>query len=147
MVPDRLGSLSVLEERPGYEFELYDTARKYEYATLAFGPVYQLGAALQYLEGVGLSRIETHTVGLAHALRSELVSRGFRVRTPEHNGSAIVAFAHGKEPEPVQAVLERRNVKVSLREDGREIRAGVALFNTRADLDRLLDAVEEIASL
>lgn len=145
--PDRLGALSLAEEKPNYEFQLYDSAKKYEYATLAFGPLYQLGAAIDYLGRVGLGRIEAHTVPLARALRRDLVSLGFRVRTPERNGSAIVAFAHGKDPERVREILERRNVRVSLREGGSEIRAGVALFNTREDLDRLLEAAEEIASL
>jgi selenocysteine lyase/cysteine desulfurase len=147
VAPDRLGALSVSSEKPDYEFELFDTAKKYEYATLAFGPVYQLGAALTYLSGVGLGEIEAHTVGLARELHTELESMGFRMRTPKENGSAIVAFAHGKDPEQVEPVLERRNVRVSLREEGTEIRAGVALFNTRSDVEQLLDAAKEIAEL
>jgi selenocysteine lyase/cysteine desulfurase len=142
---DRLGSLSIQQTLPDYQFRLYETARKYEYATLAFGPVYQLAASLKYLARVGLDRIERHTVGLASQLRAGLVEQGFTVRTPEGNGSAIVAFHHGADPDAAQALFERENVKVSFRESGTQIRAGVALFNTRADVDHLLATTEKLA--
>ena len=58
----------------------------------AFGPVYQLGAGLSYLERVGVDRIETHTVALAHQLQRGLRTLGFDVTTPEGNRSSIVAF-------------------------------------------------------
>ncbi len=52
--PDRMGALSLESEGPNHEFRLYPSARKYEYATLAFGPLYQLDAALDYLAKTGL---------------------------------------------------------------------------------------------
>jgi selenocysteine lyase/cysteine desulfurase len=84
-------------------------------------------------------------VGLASQLRAGLVEQGFTVRTPEGNGSAIVAFHHGADPDAAQALFERENVKVSFRESGTQIRAGVALFNTRADVDHLLATTEKLA--
>ena len=143
---DRLGSLSAAASRPGYEFDVYETARKYEYATLAFGPVYQLAAGLKYLTDVGLAKIEAHTVGLASYLRAGLVDQGFAVRTPKGNGSAIVAFHHGADPDAAQALFARENVKVSFRENGTQIRAGAALFNTKADIDRLLATTKKLES-
>jgi len=47
---DRFGALHVEKELPDRQFEIYKTARRFDYATLAFGPVYQLGAGLEYLE-------------------------------------------------------------------------------------------------
>ena len=46
---DRMGSLHIAEELPDFHFELYTDARKYGYATLGFGAVYQLRAALDFL--------------------------------------------------------------------------------------------------
>lgn len=143
---DRLGSLSVRETRPDYEFGLYDTARKYEYATLAFGPVFQLAAGLKYLTNVGLDRIEAHTVSLAAYMRAGLVEQGLKIRTPANNASAIVAFYHGADPQAAQALFERENIKLSFREEGTQIRAGVALFNTKADIDHFLDTTRKLAS-
>jgi selenocysteine lyase/cysteine desulfurase len=142
--PDRMGALSLESEGPNHQFRLYPSARKYEYATLAFGPVYQLDAALDYLAKTGLGVIEDHTVPLAHEMRKGLVDLGFQVRTPERNGSAIVAFIHGKDPEMAQKVFGRREVRVSFREGGTQIRAGAAVFNHRDDVDRFLAAAEEL---
>src|SRR5439155_904584 len=68
------------------------TAKKFDYATLPFAEVYQLGAALAYLERVGVERIARHTVSLARELRDGLAARGFRLFTPPNNGSSIVSF-------------------------------------------------------
>ena len=145
--PDRMGALSLEAEGPNHEFRLYPSARKYEYATLAFGPLYQLDAALDYLAKAGLGNIEDHTVPLAREMRRGLVDLGFRVRTPEKNGSAIVAFIHGKDPEKAQKVFERREVRVSFREGATQIRAGAALFNNKEDVERFLEAAEELRGL
>ena len=142
---DRLGWHSIQETLPAYEFRLHETARKYEYATLAFGPLYQLAAGLKYLSDVGLENIEAHTVGLASYMRAGLVDQGFKVRTPEGNASAIVAFHHGADPKAAQLLFEKENVKVSFRENGTEIRAGAALFNVKADIDHLLATTNKLA--
>lgn len=136
--PDRYGSLHIDgDEGPG-GYRIYQDGKKYGYATMAFGAVYQLGAALAYLDRVGVPRIEAHTVALAHRLRSGLVEQGFRVWTPPDNRSAIVSFIHERDPENVASVLERERIRVSLRENGAHIRAGLALFNTDEDVDRML---------
>jgi selenocysteine lyase/cysteine desulfurase len=145
--PDRMGALSLESEGPNHEFRLYPSARKYEYATLAFGPVYQLDAALDYLANVGLGNIEDHAVPLAREMRRGLVDLGFRVRTPDRNGSAIVAFIHGKDPEKAQKLFERRDVRVSFRESGTQIRAGAAMFNNKEDVERFLEAADELRNL
>src|SRR5687768_9535624 len=54
---DRWGALHVERTRPGYHYDVFSTAKKFEYATLAFGAVYQLGAALEYLEKISVPRI------------------------------------------------------------------------------------------
>jgi len=144
--PDRFGSLSIRSNISEHEFEVYDTARKYEYATMAFGPLYQLGAGLAFLEQVGLARIEKHTVGLAAYLHKGLTELGVDVLTPVNNGSSIVAFRHGAAPEAVKSAFERENIRVSFREEDKQIRAGAALFNNQADIDHLLETMKGLAS-
>jgi selenocysteine lyase/cysteine desulfurase len=136
---DRFGSLGIAEDLGDHRYTLYADARKYGYATLAFGPVFQLSAALDYLLRVGVANIEQHTVALAHRLHEALIMQGYRVLTPARNRSAIVAFAHGLEPQRVQAALDAANVKVSLREGGTQVRVGPALFNNRAEIERFLE--------
>lgn len=148
--PDRIGAFSVKATRPGWEYELHEGARAFEYATLAFAPLYMLGAGLEYLERVGLHRIEEHAVPLAWEMRSGLADLGFEVLTPEGNRSPIVAFRPGTEMEPAREVFARHNVAVTVRTNylhGVHVRAGVALFNNREDVQRFLAACEELRSL
>ena len=76
VVPDRYGHLHVSETLGEYRYRLYDDARKYGYASLAFESVYQLSAALDYLLRIGVKDIERHTVGLAHRLHEGLTAQG-----------------------------------------------------------------------
>ena len=136
---DRMGSLHIAEDLGDHHYELYTDARKYGYATLAFGAVFQLRAALDYLLRVGVPNIERHTVALAHRLREGLTGQGYSVWTPAGNRSAIVTFEHGADVNRVTADLEAANVKVSLKDEGTKIRAGIALFNNGRDVERLLE--------
>ncbi len=140
---DRLGSLHIAEELGDFRYELYTDGRKYGYATLAFGAVFQLRAALDYLLRVGVENIERHTVDLAHRLREGLMEQGHSVWTPAGNRSAIVTFEHGRDIERIRATLETANVRVSLKEGGSKIRASVALFNNAQDIEQLLKITEQ----
>lgn len=142
--PDRMGALHVERELPDHRYEIYKTARKFDYATLAFGPVYQLGAALEYLERVGVARIEAHTIGLATELAAGLRSRGIDVLTPEGNRSSIVAFRNPAEPAATRTLLDAARTQVSLRQAGAEIRVSPALFNTSEDIHRFLDIAGDL---
>jgi selenocysteine lyase/cysteine desulfurase len=142
---DRLGALHVEENLGGHRYRFYKTARKYEYATLAFGAVYQLDAALDYLARVGTDRIETHTVGLAHKLHRGLADIGFRLSTPPDNGSSIVSFYIEKDPEEIKRRLDMEKIRVSLREKGTQIRVGIALYNNASDIDHFLETAKKFA--
>jgi cysteine desulfurase/selenocysteine lyase len=135
---DRFGSIHIAESLEDHRFILHDDGRKFGYATLGFGAVYQLGAGLDYLLSVGVNRIEAHVVPLAHRIGNELRSQGFAVETPQNNRSGIVTFVPGVDPERMARDLAGARVKVSLKDEGRRIRVGAALFNNDADVDRLL---------
>ncbi len=139
---DRYGALHVEREVAPDQFEIYKTTRRFDYATLAFGPIYQLGAGLSYLERVGVDRIETHTVALAHRLQRGLRTLGFDVTTPEGNRSSIVAFRVSKPADAIARHLADTKTQVSVRENGTQIRVSPALFNTSADIDRFLSVAE-----
>jgi selenocysteine lyase/cysteine desulfurase len=148
--PDRVGAFSVKETRPGYDYTLHENARGFEYATLAFAPLYMLGAGLEILERVGLSAIEAHTVPLAHEMRRCVADLGFEVMTPEGIRSPIVAFKPQRDIEAARDVFKRHNVHLTLRVNamhGLHVRAGAALFNNRDDVAAFQGAVEELASL
>lgn len=55
------------------------------------------------------------------------------------------SFVHGRKPEDVAALFKRERIVVSLRERGTQVRAGVAMFNNRADVRRFLEVLATIA--
>lgn len=142
LTPDRYGWKSSEKQLGPTDFQIYGNAKRFEYATPAFGPIYQLGAGLSYVDKVGVGRIETHTVGLAHRLQKGLRTLGFDVVTPDGNRSSIVAFRVKKAQDAVNKVLADTKTSVSVRENGTQIRVSPALFNTDADIDRFLTVAE-----
>lgn len=143
--PDRFGHNQVAETLPDFHFRLQETAAKYEHAGLIYGTVAQLKAALDYLHGVGLERIEQHTVPLAGRLRDGLARLGFDMFTPPNNPSWIVSFNHGRDRRAVQDLLDAEKISVSMREGGTQIRASVGLYNNQADIDHLLTVMARLA--
>ena len=142
---DRLGALHVEKELGDHRYEIYRAAKKFEYATLPFAEVYQLGAALAYLERVGVDRIERHTVALAHQLRDGLTNLGFRLFTPAGNRSSIVSMHLDKNQARARELVEKHGVQVSFREKGSQMRISPALFNTREDIQQFLDLAKSFA--
>ncbi len=139
---DRLGWRQVDERLPDNQYKLYTDARKFGYATPAFGPIYHLSASLDYLLNVGMENIERHTVALAHRLHAGLTERGFNVLTPPGTQSAIVAFEHGGDPADIQQKVADEGIKLSFRENSEQIRVGPALFNNEQEIDAFLTATE-----
>jgi selenocysteine lyase/cysteine desulfurase len=119
---------------------------------LAFGELYQLAAALAYLERVGLPQIETHTTALVMQLRKGLVDRRFRIFTPESSRSSILSFYIEQPADVASKTLEAAGVKVSVQNGDRteayggtgapvsRVRVSVSFFNNAADIDRMLAA-------
>ncbi len=141
---DRVGWRQLASETTPGEYGFHKDAQKYGYATPAFGAVYQMRAALDYVLGFGVANIEAHVIPLANTLNSELRALGFDVLTPVGNASQIVAFKHGVDPEVAATAFEKARVKASFREDGTQIRAGVGCFNNQADVDRLLEVAASL---
>jgi len=134
--PDRFGAFSVERELPDHQFVLRSkTAGKFTYATLPFVEVYQLAASLDYLEQVGVSRIEAHTVALAQRLQNGLLAQGYRLVTPPGTKTSIVTFRTAKAAE-LGTALSAARVDTTVREQ--EVRVSAALFNTEEDIDRIL---------
>jgi len=142
---DRFGALHVEKELADHRYEIYRTARKFEYATLPFAEIYQLDAALAYLERVGIDHIERHTVALARDLREGLAALGLRLFTPAGNNASIVTVVLEKNQDRARDVLTRANAQVSFRERGSHIRISPALFNTHDEIQRFLELAKQFA--
>jgi selenocysteine lyase/cysteine desulfurase len=151
--PDRVG-WRVEKSLGGYRYQHFRDAKKYEFASLAFGEIYQLAAALDYLQRVGLQRIETHTAALTDRLRAGLADRGFRVFTPRGTRSSILSFYLKQTTATAAKVFEEARIKVSLQRGETDeppgpdaqtrVRVAVSFFNNAADIQRLLGATETL---
>ena len=151
--PDRAG-WHVEKSLGSYRYQPFTNAKKYEFASLAFGEVYLLGAALDYLQRVGLQRIEAHTAALTDRLRAGLVERGFQLFTPPGTRSSILSFYVKPSPEAAATAFEQARVKISIQrgetdepagpEARTRVRAAISLFNNAADIQRLLGAAEKL---
>ncbi len=112
---------------------------------MVYGTVAQLNAALGFIGKVGLARIEKHTVALARELRDGVAKLGYEMFTPPNNPSPIMSFMQGRDTGHVKRILEEENISVSLRENGTQIRASVAMFNNRSDMQHLLKVLAKMA--
>ena len=142
LTPDRHGHGHVAESLPGHQFRLDDSAGKFEYASLAFGPVVALDAALEFLEPIGFDGIAGHTHALAAALREDAAALG--MFTPPKNPSNIVSFHPGLDHARLSRALDAEGVAVTFQEEGRLLRAGIGMFNNQDDVDRLLGAIRRL---
>jgi selenocysteine lyase/cysteine desulfurase len=142
---DRFGALHVERALSDGSFQIYRTAKRFDYATLPFAEVYQLGAGLEYLTRLGVDRIEQHTVTLAHELRTGLAAQGYRLFTPEANRSSIVTFYTSKDQTAFSRAFERASIDVTVRGALGQVRVSPALFNTREDIARFLEATKSLS--
>jgi selenocysteine lyase/cysteine desulfurase len=152
---DRVG-WHVEKRLDDYHYQHYRSGKKYEFASLAFGELYQLAAALAYLDRVGLTQIETHTAALMAQLRKGLVDRKFRIFTPEGSRSSILSFYIDQQAAAANKALEAAGVKVSVQNGDRtdayggtgapfsRVRVSVSFFNNAADIERMLQASERL---
>ena len=144
VVPEDFGGLTpvlagwVAAEEPwdscyGPVAELAHSARRFD-LTHALFTCAGLRRSLDLIEELGVAAVHTHDVGLADRFRAGLASLGHEpVPAP---GSAIVSVPGlgGRQPE-----LSRAGIEVSNRAGN--LRAAFHLYNTPADVDRLLDVL------
>lgn len=119
-----------------------------------------LGAALDYLMEVGMEAVEAYEDGLiAYAEERLAAVDGLRfVGTPEKRAGAISFLLDGVHPYDAGTVLDRLGVAVRTGQhcaqpvmdrfgiDG-TIRASFAFYNTRADVDALVDGLGKVRAL
>ena len=134
--------------RPADNKEAPSAARKFEYATPAFGELYELAAALKYLQRIGLDRIEVRSQTLVKRFRNGLAARKMQIDTPDNNRSSIVSFYIRKPSAEAEKILAAERVKVSLQAAGpiTRVRVAFAFFNSEADVDRMLEVAEKLTA-
>ena len=139
LTPDRTGWKNQIYEGDNPEESAKPgTAEKFEYGTINFQGVYALDRSLEYLNSIGIRNIEKRNLELSKHLYDKLTSTGESVWTPEPK-STIISFFQDGAPELANRLKEEK-IKVTGRAaHGDHIRVSVHFYNTREDIDQLVE--------
>lgn len=135
--------------------------QKFEAGTQDAAGVYAFDADLAYLEGLGMDRVEERERTLASYLTDSLSALGFVDVIGPSDGSrhvGAVAFnVRGVHPHDVASILDGSGICIRAGHHcaqpllsyldvamGSTCRASVALYNDKADIDRLVDGLKTV---
>lgn len=139
--PRAIGWLSVQDpfRFDNRAYRLLPGAARFELGCPAFAGIFALGAAVTYIDGLGIEAIAERVLALNMYLTFRLSRAGFEVLSPggEHrSGQTLVAV-----PEAERAVLflKERGVLVTPKPQG--VRVSTHFYNNEADLDACVAAL------
>ena len=139
--PRTMGWMSV--RRPfafdNREYELLPSNRRTELGCPPFAQIFSLGAAVEYLLGIGIDWISQRILALNTYLTDELARVGVTVLSPggpHRSGETLCAFDR---PSEVVEFLTSRDVHVTKKPEG--IRVATHFYNDEQDVDRLVAAL------
>ena len=127
-----------------YDQPLAPNASRFEGGTPNFIGVAGLAASMDVIEEAGTDRIGVHVLALTDRLAAGLERLGATVFSERRDGvsSGIVTFAlPGRDPVELGRRLGREGIVVTYRPSG--IRVSPHGYNTPAEIDALLDALEK----
>jgi selenocysteine lyase/cysteine desulfurase len=141
--PHAMGWLSV--ENPfsfnNREYKLVAAAERTELGCPPFGPIFALGAALDYILSIGTQAIAQRVLELNAYLTTTLSAAGFVVLSPggdHRSGETLIEIA---DPKRCARALRRQGVLVTEKPQG--IRISTHFYNNEADIDRAIGALRE----
>lgn len=129
----------------GFDDESTGAFRFMHYGTGSVPVVQGLVAALNFVKGIGIERIERWDMMLANRLRDGLAaSKNARLSSPldRRFASAITTFAvNGKTGRQLQDALWAQKIRVRAQGEPRGVRLSSHLYVSPADIDRVLQVV------
>ncbi|MCJ8325279.1 MAG: aminotransferase class V-fold PLP-dependent enzyme [Rhizobiales bacterium] len=123
----------------------HDDARQYETGSLAHALFHSWAEGLLLLNEIGIPAIQAKNFILTDRILSGFKNLPVQVLSPHQNQqerSAILAFTAGKINinKAISEMLEQQNILLSFRGDS--LRVSPNFYNTEAEIDRFLDALE-----
>ncbi|QSW99946.1 aminotransferase class V-fold PLP-dependent enzyme [Haloterrigena alkaliphila] len=141
LVPAAIGYRSVVDENAD-EYRYAPGARRFEVATASPAPHAGLTEAIACLEEIGIEAIEARIETLTNRLKDGIADE--RLLSPRAFESGLVTI-DVDDPEGTVERLSEEGIVVRSLPEPEAIRASVHAFNTREDVDRLLEALETAA--
>jgi selenocysteine lyase/cysteine desulfurase len=155
--PDRFGWQTALAEPSAdYRYRHRRDAAKFEYASPAFDQYPTFLAALRYLNGIGLDRINAHSRWLIGAARQGLEDLGFDILTPAGNRGPSLTFWTGQSEGDVERIFRAEGIRIGFasgsrtsetygRNDERSrVRISPAHYNTSEEIGRMLEVAARL---
>jgi selenocysteine lyase/cysteine desulfurase len=127
-------------DRVGITWEPLPGAARYETGTFPNALALCASTSLQYIEHLGLANIRAHARPLVDRLQRELPALGYPSVTPKATETPIVAFEL-KDVAATARKLKQGRVTATIIEGEKRLRLAVSVFNTQADIDRVLSVL------
>ena len=144
LVPSFSAKLYTSSDSSRYDTADYDDARRWEYGSPNYSGIYGLGAALEMINEIGITKIEAHIGKMTSLLRESLTSYSIKIVTPASQDiSGIFSF----KVNDVGAFTEKTadaGFVLSVR-GGSYIRLSPHYFNDEADIEKFIDIVATFA--
>lgn len=116
------------------------TARRFELGNFNLPAIHALGASLDMIEQIGVQNIQNHCFDLGDHLIAQLDELDIRLVGPRHRQHrAPHIYVVGLPASEWLDYFEQNGVRVSPERDG--IRVSFGMFNTIADVDRLVELI------
>jgi len=143
LIPDRTGwKNQIWAGAHAEEPTPANTAERFEYGTINFQGIYALEESLKYLNRLGMDYIEKRVLDTTGYLYKRLEELGKAIWTPEGNESPVVSYMQEGAVDLAER-LKKRKIKVTGREaHGGHMRVSAHFYNTRKDVDKLIEAVD-----
>ena len=143
------------------EYELGESPERFEAGTPAIAEAIGLGAAVEYLEALGMREVEEHDRRISWAIREGLMELGkvevYGPKDPEHGMSVVSFNVEGLNPHEVALALDAVNIMVRsghhcalplvkhlLNRPQGTVRASTYIYNTLDEAEKLVETVREI---
>jgi cysteine desulfurase/selenocysteine lyase len=163
-MPPFLGGGGMISEVRLDDFTCAELPNKFEAGTPPIVEVIGLGAAIDFLNRVGMNEIRRHEIEIANYAYGALTTRYGNDITihgpsnPELRGATFSFAFRGVHPHDVSQVLDQHNVYVRaghhcakplMRLIGANAtaRASMYLYSTEADVDALVEALDDVSSI
>ena len=121
-----------------------DAAARAEQGCPHFAGIFALGASLEQMTLLGPRNIEQRVLSLNRFLTKRVTESGWRVLSPLHDESmrSGETLVLAERPRRVVAHLSRRGIAVTEKPQG--FRVATHFFNDEADIERLVEALNEL---
>jgi selenocysteine lyase/cysteine desulfurase len=120
-------------------------ARRFEFATMAYGAAIGLERSIAYLRQIGIDRIFDYDIALGDRLTAGLHRFGAAIVSPAGRAARspiVSARFPGRDPREIVRALGTAGVVVSARRD--VVRFSPHLYTSEADIDRALGALGDL---